>query len=122
MKLFKILIFSFLGIFLIIICGSIYANSIHNQYFSSVAKINRNIEKEDSCRSVYSKLDKYRESNSEGVFIGESPPSEISKWQNKKDIETIISLNDDTTPFDMITFYVLCGKDDKVLRTYLVGD
>lgn len=109
-------------VFIAVILFSVYASSIHNQYFSAVASLDRNIEVGERCAEVYSMLEEYQLRNPIDVFVKRSDISNASGWEHRVDTASIILLNDLSTPFDTISYYVFCSDSDLVLDTFLVGD
>lgn len=118
----KSILYTALGVLVVFAVFLLYAGFIHNQYFSNIAVLDKNVEIGLSCDNVYSTLEEYRLSSSTNVFIKRLSISSTSEWKHRIDVASTIVVNDLSTPFDTISYYVFCNNKDRVLDTYLVGD
>lgn len=114
----KAVIFFLLGPVLVFILFSLYGSFVHNQHFSEIAIINKKVHAGDKCDAVYLLLEEYRRSAPEEIFLGNSN----RVWEHKPNITSTIELNDLSTIFDNITYYVFCNDKGYVVETLLVGD
>ena len=110
------------GLFVAFASFLFYSNSIHNQHFSNIAFLDKNIEIGMQCDNVYSTLEAYRIGSPSKVFIKKESVSSTPEWKHIIGLASTISVSDMSTPFDKINYYVFCNNSGAVLSTYLVGD
>lgn len=118
----KFIFYGTLGLLVALSTFLFYSNSIHNQYFSDIAILDKDIEIGMQCDSVHSIFEDYRISSPSKIFIKKENVSSTPEWQHIIGLASTISVNDLSTPFDPINYYVFCSNSGMVLSTYLVGD
>jgi hypothetical protein len=118
----RVIFYTSSGLLVLSILLTIYPSFIHNQYFSNVASLDRSIELNQDCGRVYSQLEQYRLSSPVNVFLAELDISATPERRHKVDVASTLVLNDLSTPFNTISYYVFCSTKHRVVGTLLSGD
>lgn len=111
-----------LGLFLLAVGFPLYASFVHNQCFSDAAGLARTIHKGDSCEVAERLIREYIGSNKSSVSHSVSSIADHPGWQHKEGVTSVIRLDDDSSPFEHITYYAFCSQQEIVVDTLLVGD
>ncbi len=115
-------LFILIGLISAFVVFNFYASFIHNQHFSNIAALDKNIKTGQACNQVLSILEKYQLSSSSEVFVNKTDIGSTPQWIHRKEVVSTISVSDLSTPFDTINYYVFCNSKDTVLNTLLAGD
>src|SRR5687767_11298507 len=94
-----------LGLLLLAVGFSLYASFVHNQYFSKAVGLARTIHKGDSCEVAERLIREHIGATKSNVSYSVSSIAAHPEWQHKEEVSSVIRLDDDSSPFDHITYY-----------------